>query len=64
LAEAGFEWERSIDELSETDEEMAGYIEQLEKNRDEHETEMASGDAIAKELERFLKERPENEGKG
>lgn len=64
LAEAGFEWERSIDELSETDDEMAGYIEQLEKNRDALESEMASGDAIAKELEKFLKERPSEEGKG
>jgi hypothetical protein len=64
LAEAAFEWERSIDELSETDEEMAGYIEQLEKSRDAYESEMASGDAIAKELEKFLKERPEAEGKG
>jgi hypothetical protein len=64
LAEAAFEWERSIDELSETDEEMAGYIEQLEKSRDAYESEMASGDAIAKELEKFLKERPESEGKG
>lgn len=63
LAEAAFEWERSIDELSESDEEMAGYIEQLEKTRDALETEV-SGDALAKELERFLKERPEAEGKG
>lgn len=64
LAEAGFEWERSIDELSETDDEMAGYIEQLERSRDQLESEMASGDAIAKELEKFLKDRPESEGKG
>ena len=64
LAEAAFEWERSIDELSESDDEMAGYIEQLEKSRDAYESEIASGDAIAKELERFLKERPESEGKG
>lgn len=64
LAEAAFEWERSIDELSESDEEMAGYIEQLEKSRDAYESELASGDAIAKELEKFLKERPEAEGKG
>lgn len=64
LAEAAFEWERSIDELSESDEEMAGYIEQLEKNRDAYESELASGDALAKELEKFLKERPEAEGKG
>lgn len=64
LAEAAFEWERSIDELSESDEEMAGYIEQLEKSRDAYESQLASGDAIAKELEKFLKERPEAEGKG
>lgn len=64
LAEAAFEWERSIDELSETDEEMASYIEQLEKNRDAYDSELASGDALAKELEKFLKERPESEGKG
>lgn len=64
LAEAAFEWERSIDELSESDEEMAGYIEQLEKSRDAYESELASGDAIAKELEKFLNERPEAEGKG
>ncbi|MDP4755620.1 MAG: PAC2 family protein [Aquiluna sp.] len=64
LAESAFDWERSIDELSETDDEMAGYIEQLEKSRDAYESELASGDAIAKELEKFLKERPEAEGKG
>jgi hypothetical protein len=64
LAEAAFEWERSVDELSESDEEMAGYIEQLEKNRDVLESELASGDALARELEKYLKERPESEGKG
>ena len=64
LAETAFEWERSIDEISESDEEMASYIEQLEASRDAHESELASGDAIARELERFLKDRPEAEGKG
>ena len=64
LAETAFEWERSIDEISESDEEMASYIEQLEASRDAHESELASGDAIARELERFLKDRPEPEGKG
>lgn len=63
LAEAAFEWERSIDELSESDEEMASYVEQLEKARDAMDSDV-SGDALAKELERFLKERPEAEGKG
>ena len=64
LAETAFEWERSIDEISESDEEMASYIEQLEASRDAYESELASGDSIARELERFLKDRPEAEGKG
>jgi proteasome assembly chaperone (PAC2) family protein len=54
LADQAFEWERGIDEIAENDEEMAGYIQQLEKNRDEFESEAASGEAIAKELEKFL----------
>jgi proteasome assembly chaperone (PAC2) family protein len=54
LADQAFEWERGIDEIAENDEEMAGYIAQLEKNRDEFESEAASGDAIAAELEKFL----------
>lgn len=54
LADQAFEWERGIDEIAENDEEMAGYIQQLEKNRDEFESEAASGEAIARELEKFL----------
>jgi hypothetical protein len=33
---------------------MAGYIEQLEVSRDEVDSEAASGEAIARELEKFL----------
>lgn len=60
LAARAFEWERGIDEIAENDDEMAGYIQQLEKNRDEFESEAASGEAIARELEKFLQseERP------
>lgn len=54
LVEQAFAWERGIDEIAENDEEMAGYIAQLEKNRDEFDSEAASGDAIARELEKFL----------
>lgn len=54
LADQAFEWERGIDEIAENDDEMAGYIQQLEKNRDEFESEAASGEAIARELEKFL----------
>lgn len=63
LADQAFEWERGIDEIAENDEEMSGYIQQLEKNRDEFESEAASGEAIARELEKFLQSEdkpPEN----
>jgi predicted ATP-grasp superfamily ATP-dependent carboligase len=54
LADQAFAWERGIDEIAENDEEMAGYIEQLEASRDEVDSEAASGEAIARELEKFL----------
>jgi proteasome assembly chaperone (PAC2) family protein len=62
LADQAFTWERGIDEIASSDDEMAHYIEQLEKNRDEFESEAASGEAIARELEKFLESEqgPEN----
>lgn len=63
LADEAFEWERGIDEIAENDDEMAGYIQQLEKHRDEFDSEAASGEAIARELEKFLQSEekpPEN----
>lgn len=54
LADQALTWERGIDEIAEHDEEMAGYIEQLEASRDEADSEAASGEAIARELEKFL----------
>lgn len=55
LADEAFTWERGIDEVAEGDEDMSGYIAQLEKNRDEVESPAASGDALAMEFEKFLK---------
>jgi hypothetical protein len=55
LADDAFNWERGIDEVAEGDEDMTGYIEQLEKTRDEVESPAASGDAIAMEFEKFLR---------
>ena len=62
LAEAGFEWERSIDDASQNDEDMASYVAQLEKNRDAMEAEQASGESLAREFEKYLKDRPEAPG--
>jgi len=55
LADEAFTWERSIDELAESDEDMAGYIEQLESTRDALDSEAAQGEALAQEFEKFLK---------
>ena len=61
LATEAFAWERNIDELAESDEEMANYIEQLEQSRDASDSEAASGDALAIEFERFLASQAEDE---
>lgn len=60
LADEAFTWERGIDEVAEGDEDMSGYIAQLEKNRDEVESPAASGDALAMEFEKFLRSADEN----
>ena len=64
LAEQAFEWERSIDDVAEGDEEMTSYVTQLEKARDELDSEQASGDALAREFEKYLKERKDGAGEG
>jgi len=65
LGEEAFAWERGIDEIAEGDDEMANYISQLEKTRDEVESPAATGESLAKEFEKFLraetKEKPDAE---
>jgi len=56
LADEAFEWERGIDEIAEGDEDMAGYIQQLEKTRDELQESEGSGDLLASEFEKFLRQ--------
>lgn len=66
LAEQAFEWERGIDEVAEQDDEMSNYIESLEERRDSMDNQQVSGDQIAFEFEKYLrqnKDRPD-EGKG
>ncbi len=63
LASLAFEWERSIDEMAQGDDEMSAYVTQLEKNRDSMESEEVSGDALAREFERYLRQRPESPDK-
>lgn len=51
-------WEGNIDVLAESDEEIAEYVDALEKAQDTAELPEASGDAIAREFERYLRNRP------
>jgi predicted ATP-grasp superfamily ATP-dependent carboligase len=48
-------WEKGIDALAGDDDDMASYIEQLEQARDTVDSPEASGEAIAKEFERYLR---------
>ena len=50
-------WERGINELAASDEEVAEYVEALEEAQDTADLPEASGDAIAKEFERYLRRR-------
>ena len=63
LANLAFEWERSIDEMAQGDDEMSAYVSQLENNRDSLDSEDVSGDALAREFERYLRQRPESPDK-
>jgi len=54
-------WERGVDELAEEDEDIAEYVRSLEESRDTADLPEASGEAIAREFERYLKRRGEDD---
>ncbi len=55
LPEEARAWERGVDELAEEDEDYADYVRALEETRDTTDLPEASGEAIAREFERYLK---------
>ena len=57
LVEQARAWERGVDELAREDTEIGEYVESLEEARDTSELPEASGEAIAREFERYLKRR-------
>ena len=57
LPEDARAWERGVDELAEDDEDIADYVRSLEETRDTTDLPEASGEAIAREFERYLKRR-------
>jgi proteasome assembly chaperone (PAC2) family protein len=62
LPEESRAWERGVDELSREDTEVAEYVRSLEESRDAADLPEASGDAIAREFERYLKRRQHGQG--
>ena len=62
LPEAAKAWERGINELAETDDEVAEYVQSLEEAQDTADLPEASGDAIAREFERYLRRRGHDGG--
>jgi predicted ATP-grasp superfamily ATP-dependent carboligase len=56
-------WERGVDELADSDTEVAEYVRTLEEARDATELPEASGDAIAREFERYLRRRGGDQGR-
>ncbi|WP_122817576.1 PAC2 family protein [Nocardioides pantholopis] len=60
LPEDARAWERGVDELAEEDEDVADYVRALEETRDTTDLPEASGEAIAREFERYLKRRQDD----
>jgi PAC2 family len=55
LPEEARAWERGVDELAQSDAEVADYVRTLEEAKDAMELPEASGDAIAREFERYFR---------
>lgn len=55
------EWESGVSEFASQDDDMRAYIDMLEERRDTVDSPKASGEALAKEFERFLQQRREND---
>ena len=62
VSEAAQAWEHGVDQLAESDEEVADYVRQLEEAQDTADLPEASGDAIAREFERYLRRRDDGAG--
>ncbi len=55
LPEEAHAWEADVDELAEANDEVMGYVRQLEATHDAETPDPASGESIAREFERYLR---------
>ncbi|KOX15412.1 PAC2 family protein [Nocardiopsis sp. NRRL B-16309] len=60
LPEDAVTWEANVNELTAEDEDIAAYVRGLEEAKDTAELPEASGDAIARDFERYLRRRDES----
>ena len=64
LPELAQAWERGVDDLAESDNEVGEYVRALEEAKDTTELPEASGEAIALEFERYLRRRDDDPPRG
>jgi hypothetical protein len=64
LPEEARAWERGVDELAQQDSEVADYVRTLEEAKDAMDLPEASGDAIAREFERYFRRHGGGESSG
>ncbi|MFD6153858.1 PAC2 family protein [Streptomyces sp. NPDC060243] len=64
LVEDARAWQLGVDQLAAEDSEVAEYVQSLEEARDTAELPEASGEAIAREFERYLRRREPGSGPG
>src|SRR5699024_3653288 len=62
LLEEARAWQAGVDELAEQDPEVAEYVRQLEEAKDTAELPESTGEAIAREFERYLRRRDKGGG--
>ncbi len=58
------DWQKLVNEMADEDEDVRDYIRNLEERDDDGELRETSGDAIAREFERYLRRRDKPEGGG
>jgi proteasome assembly chaperone (PAC2) family protein len=60
LSEEAMTWETDVTEMAKEDSEVADYVKALEESKDSAELPEATGESIARELERFLRRQSES----
>lgn len=61
LPDQSHAWELGVDELADADDEVASWVRQIEQTQDTADLPEASGDAIAREFQKFLRRRDDRD---